>query len=314
MVSDKTDAPEVTHVTIDDRRSGQRLDNFLIATLKGVPRTRIYRIVRRGEVRINRGRAKPDYRLQPGDVVRLPPVRTAAAARPPEAARFEWLLECVLYEDDAILVLDKPSGLAVHGGSGIQAGLIEGLRAVRPGAPCLELVHRLDKETSGCLLVAKSRPALTALHAALRAGGFTKEYLALVRGSWRGGARDVALELERDTGSGDRKVRPSATGRAASSRFVPEERFADATLVRVQLRTGRTHQARVHAAAIGHPIGGDDKYGDRAFNAVLRKSGLRRLFLHAGRLVFPHPDSGKAFAINAPLPKELASLLASQRP
>lgn len=317
MSLDKNAVPAVSHVTIDDRRSGQRLDNFLIATLKGVPRTHIYRIVRRGEVRINRARARPDYKLKPGDVVRLPPVRTHLVQPPrQDGERFAWIEPRILYEDPVLLVLDKPSGLAVHGGSGIDANLIDGLRALRAhDAGFLELVHRLDRETSGCLLIAKSRAALQGLHEQLREGRVVKEYLALVRDPWSGGARQVELPLERSGfASGGRKVRASVAGKASSTHFAPVQRFATAALLRVRLDTGRTHQVRVHAQAIGHPIAGDTKYGDRTFNAQLRRLGLKRLFLHAERLALRHPVSGAALTVKAPVPIELAAVLEQLRP
>ncbi len=306
----------VTHVTIDDRRSGQRLDNFLIATLKGVPRTHIYRIVRRGEVRINHARAKPDYKLKQGDIVRLPPVRMRPVrAEANEAGHLAWMESRILHEDAALLVLDKPSGLAVHGGSGIHTSLIEGLRALRRTQdPFLELVHRLDRETSGCLLVAKSRAALGVLHAQLREGRVRKEYLALVPGSWGGGARQVDLALQRfGSANGERFVRTDEGGKPSSTRFTPERHFSDATLVRVRLDTGRTHQARVHARAIGYPIAGDAKYGDRSFNARLKRLGLKRLFLHAARVTFFHPGTAASFTVSAPLPEDLAQVLEQLR-
>ncbi len=301
----------VRHVEIDENRAGQRLDNFLLATFRGVPKSRIYRLVRKGEVRVNRGRAKPDYRLQAGDIVRLPPVREAAAAEPPAPGSFGWLEERVLYEDEHLLAVNKPSGLAVHAGSGVAHGLIEALRALRPEAPMLELAHRLDHETSGCLLIAKSRPALLGLHQALKAGGISKRYLALVRGLWQGRQRTVTAALEKRERGGEHMVETGEDGKAATSRFHPRTRYAEAgaTLVEIELLTGRTHQARVHAAHIGHPIAGDDKYGDRDFNRELRRLGLKRLFLHAWRLDFRHPVTGCKLALEAPLAPELSALL-----
>ncbi|MHB1951112.1 MAG: RluA family pseudouridine synthase [Acidiferrobacteraceae bacterium] len=312
MALEKNAIPAVSHVTVDERRSGQRLDNFLIAVLKGVPRTHIYRILRRGEVRINRARAKPDYRLKPGDVVRLPPVRTRPM--PPSTMGgegFSWIEQRVLYEDDALLILDKPSGLAVHGGSGIGVNLIDGVRALRASSGAmLELAHRLDRETSGCLLVAKSRVALLGLHEQLREGEVIKEYVALVQGVWHGGPRHVDLALTRSGfASGDRKVRAGAEGKASSTRFTPMRRFGGAALVRARLDTGRTHQVRVHAQAIGHPVAGDAKYGDATFNGQMRGLGLKRLFLHAERLSLHHPVSGASLTVRAPLPPELSAVL-----
>lgn len=304
--------PAVRYVEIDASHAGQRLDNFLIFSLKGVPKSHIYRILRRGEVRINRGRARPDYRLEVGDVVRFPPIRTAAvvSARPSDAQDFSWLAERILYEDEALLALDKPAGLAVHGGSGIRVGLIEALRHLRPQAPMLELVHRLDRETSGCLLVAKTRPALLALHRQLRAGQMQKQYLALVMGVWRGGERLVTAALERgEPGADKRKVQVSEEGKTAESYFTPKGRYDSASLMEIKLLTGRTHQARVHAAHVGHPIAGDDKYGNWEFNRELRSQGLKRLFLHAQQLRFTHPHSDCTMHVETPLPPELSLIL-----
>lgn len=306
--------PAVRYLEIDETRAGQRLDNFLIATLKGVPKSHIYRILRKGEVRVNKGRARPDYRLEEGDVVRIPPLRQAPPplkAGGPEAAEgFAWLLPRILYEDDDLMVVNKPAGLAVHAGSGVSVGLIEALRGLRPQAPFLELAHRLDRDTSGCLLLAKSRPALIALHRMLRDGKLEKTYLALVAGVWRGGAREVRAALERDRPrSGERMVEVSEGGKQAASRFSPRQRYGSASLMEIRLLTGRTHQARVHAAHVGHPIAGDDKYGDREFNRRMQRLGLKRMFLHAHQLQFAHPVSGYKMDVEAPLPAELSSLL-----
>jgi len=312
--------PGVQHVTVDAGHAGQRLDNFLLTTLKGVPRTHVYRLLRKGEVRVNKGRCKPDYRLKEGDVVRLPPVRrtesygknlaTAAAA----SGRLDWLLERIVVEDEHLLILDKPSGMAVHGGSGVSVGLIEALRELRPHTPFLELAHRLDRDTSGCLLIAKSRPALVHLHDLLREGGLDKRYLALVAGPWHGGTRhvDAALEATRPQ-SGERRMEVGNEGKESASDFTPREKFAEAALVEVRLLTGRMHQARVHAAHIGHPIAGDSKYGDRAFNLFMKRQGLARLFLHAARLEFRHPLGGHKLRIETPLPDELERVLEKLR-
>ena len=307
-------------VTVDAGHSGQRLDNFLLTALKGVPRTHVYRLLRKGEVRVNKGRARPDYRLEEGDVVRIPPVRRGESAGGDRAARavagggFDWLEQRIRYEDEHLLVLDKPAGLAVHGGSGVSIGLIETLRALRPQNPFLELAHRLDRDTSGCLIIAKSRKALVRLHDLLREGHLDKYYLALVAGPWRGGTRtvDVALEKNRPV-SGERHVEVGEEGKDSASVFRPVERFADMTLVEIHLLTGRMHQARVHAAHIGQPIAGDDKYGDRDFNRATRQRGLSRLFLHAARLEFRHPLTGQRMRIDAPLAPELARVLESLR-
>ena len=298
----------VRQVAIDRRHAGQRLDNFLIRELKGVPKSRIYRILRKGEVRVNGGRAKPDYRLEEGDRVRLPPIRTAPSRAPAEGYR--WLEERVLYEDEDLLVIDKPAGMAVHGGTGAGIGVIEALRSVRPAGTMLELVHRLDRGTSGCLLLAKTRAALTSLHQQMREGGVDKRYLALVRGRWRGRGRRVRTVLEKGRlQSGERMVRVAEEGQEAESHFTPRQTYAHETLVEIRLMTGRTHQARVHAAHLGHPIAGDDKYGDRDFNRELRARGLHRLFLHAARLGFVHPTSGCKVHAESPLPPDLQAVL-----
>ncbi len=312
--------PGVRHVTVDAGHAGQRLDNFLLGTLKGVPRTHVYRLLRKGEVRVNKGRAKPDYRLEEGDVVRIPPVRQgesagrALAAKAAASGRFDWLEERVLVEDEHLLALDKPAGLAVHGGSGVAVGLIEALRELRPHSPFLELAHRLDRDTSGCLLIAKSRKTLVRLHAMLRDGEIDKYYLALVAGPWRGGARRVELALEKNRpGSGERRVEVGEDGKESVSEFRPREKFAAATLVEVHLLTGRMHQARVHAAHLGHPIAADDKYGEHEFNQAMKAHGLTRLFLHAARLELRHPVGGQSMTIRAPLPAELERVLEKLR-
>lgn len=317
---DSTPRSAVQLVTVDAGHSGQRLDNFLLTALKGVPRTHVYRLLRKGEVRVNKGRAKPDYRLEEGDVIRIPPVRRGESAGPELAARavaggkFDWLEERVLVEDEHLLVLDKPAGLAVHGGSGVSIGLIETLRALRPQNPFLELAHRLDRDTSGCLVIAKSRKALVRLHDLLREGDLDKYYLALVAGRWQGGTRtvDVALEKNRPA-SGERRVAVGGQGKDSASVFRPVEKFPDTTLVEVHLLTGRMHQARVHAAHIGHPIAGDDKYGDPEFNHRARQLGLARLFLHAARLELHHPLTGQRMRIEAPLAPELLRVLEAVR-
>lgn len=306
----KSSPPPVRHVEVDETREGQRIDNFLLAILKGVPKSRIYRCLRKGEVRVNKGRVGPDYRLQMGDVVRIPPVRVSAAEpmskRRPEG--FDWLAEKIIHEDEHLLVLDKPSGMAVHAGSGVSTGIIEALRAWRPEAAMLELAHRLDRETSGCLLIAKTRNALTGLHAQLRDGEVRKHYLALVNGVLTH-ARDVTVSLERRERGGERLVEASDEGKTAASRFRPLRQFATATLVEIALLTGRTHQARVHAAHIGHVIAGDDKYGGREFNKDMREMGLRRLFLHAARVEFMHPTLARKLTLESPLPDELSAVL-----
>ncbi|HEU5337683.1 MAG TPA: 23S rRNA pseudouridine(955/2504/2580) synthase RluC [Sulfuricaulis sp.] len=303
--------PAVRFLEIDETRAGQRLDNFLIATLKGVPKSRIYRILRKGEVRINKGRARPDYRLEAGDVVRIPPLRQAPPPlKAKEAEGFAWLLPRIIHEDEDLMVVNKPAGLAVHAGSGVTVGLIEALRGLRPQAPFLELAHRLDRDTSGCLLLAKSRPTLIRLHRMLRDGRIEKTYLALVAGAWRGGAREVRASLEKNRPrSGERMVEVSEDGKEAASVFMVQQRYSSCSLMEIRLLTGRTHQARVHAAHAGHPIAGDDKYGDRDFNRHLQQFGLKRMFLHAWRLQFSHPLTNRKMNVEAPLPAELTALL-----
>jgi len=252
----------VERVTATSEEAGRRLDNFLLTRLKGVPRAHVYRLIRGGEVRVNSRRVQAGYRLNTGDEVRIPPVRQADARTPLPVGRVraDWIQECVLYEDQDLLVLNKPSGLAVHGGSGISLGAIELLRAVRGPREHLELVHRLDRDTSGCLLVAKRASALRALHAQFRDGSIDKRYLALLLGRWPGRARSVDAPLITDERrGGERHVRVDAAGKSALTRFIPLERFAEAVLTEVHLTTGRTHQIRVHAASIGHPVAGDER-------------------------------------------------------
>lgn len=306
--------PRAAHtVEVDPGREGQRIDNFLMAQLKGVPRSHIYRLLRTGQVRVNKGRIKPTYRLKAGDLVRIPPVDVAgreSTARV-SAGLVAGLAGAVIHEDDDLLILDKPSGVAVHGGSGLRFGLIEGLRALRPDHPDISLVHRLDRDTSGCLLVAKNRRLLPALQAMFREGGrVEKRYLAVLKGRWTGGGRTVDLRLNRGRmQSGERMVQVDEAGKEAETRFIPQQRFRDATLVEAVLGTGRTHQIRVHAAGIGHPVAGDDKYGDETFNRRMRALGLRRIFLHAHALGFSHPRDGGPVAVSCPLPESLRAVL-----
>jgi len=302
----------VEHREVDGEFEGQRLDNFLIACLKGVPRSHVYRLIRSGQVRVNSGRAGPSYRLRAGDRVRVPPVgRSGAAAAPAAPASVAWLAERIIYEDQRLLVLDKPAGLAVHGGSGVTLGCIEALRVLRPEQKTLELVHRLDRGTSGCLLVAKRRSVLRALHAVLREGGMEKRYLALVRGIWEHGDVEIDAPLDvRRRKQGEVVVRVDDAGKFASSRFRRVDAFGSvASLVEVSIATGRTHQIRVHAAHAGHPLAGDERYGDPAFNEAMQAYGLKRIFLHAAAVAFDWPDSGEPFAVSAPLPAELKDVL-----
>ncbi len=296
----------VRALRITEHDSGQRIDNYLARVLKDVPKSHLYRILRRGEVRVNSARVKPDYRVRHGDSVRIPPVAARAVSVPsvPEAG-VARIKERVIYRDDAVLVLDKPSGLAVHSGSGQRYGVIDLLRAAYPEADFLELVHRLDRDTSGCLLCALRRDALTALHAAFKQGTLDKRYLTLVAG--RCGVRRVELAL--GPGEGAYKIKVSDTGRAALTQFTPQTYYRGYTLVEACIATGRTHQIRVHAAAIGHPVAGDDRYGDWAANKRLAALGLRRVFLHAQSLSLTLPWSGRELAVTAPPPFELTAVL-----
>ncbi len=306
-----TGAAKVRSVEIGTEQAGQRIDNFLIRHLKGVPRSRIYRMVRRGEVRVNRGRIRPTYRLKTGDQVRIPPVRSASRHDSVVPDRSVNQLESrVLYEDQRMLVLNKPATVAVHGGSGISFGVIETLRASRPQAPFLELVHRLDRDTSGCLLLAKRRSQLRALHEMFRAGTITKRYTALVRGRWTEAKRTVTVALRKNQlKGGERLVHVDPDGKRASTRFYPLSVYDNASLMEIGLDTGRTHQIRVHAAHIDFPIAGDEKYGDPEFNQELRRRGLRRLFLHAASLQFQDPHSGHRIRVDAPLDDQLQKVL-----
>ncbi len=303
-------------VAVGEDGDGQRVDNFLQKLLKGVPKSHIYRIVRSGEVRVNRRRVRPDTRLVAGDLVRLPPIRTAAPARTTRAAA-AWpvALPPILYEDGALLALDKPAGLAVHGGSGVSSGAIERLRQARPEARLLELVHRLDRDTSGVLLIAKKRAALVDLHAQLREGRVDKRYFVLVRGRWRDAVRRVDLALETYvTRDGERRTRVERAGRTARTIFRRVKAWPEheppLALLEAELETGRTHQVRVHLTHLGYPLAGDDKYGDFAWNKALAREGLKRMFLHAHRLSFAHPDDGRAIAIESPLAADLAAFVA----
>lgn len=301
----KTETPSVQFVVVTADEAGQRIDNFLRNQLKGVPKSMIYRILRKGEVRVNKKRIKPEYKLEANDEVRIPPVRVAEReeqAVSPHLNKVAALNDVVIYEDEHILILNKPSGTAVHGGSGLSFGVIEGLRALRPQARFLELVHRLDRDTSGVLLVAKKRSALRSLHEQLREKGMQKDYLALVRGSWPSHLKVIQAPLLKNIlQSGERIVRVSAEGKPSETRFKVEERYENATLVRCSPVTGRTHQIRVHALHGGHPIAFDDRYGDRAFDESLVYTGLNRLFLHAAALRFTHPATGETMRVEAPL-------------
>lgn len=299
---------EVELIDITQDQADQRIDNFLLTYLKGVPRSYIYRILRKGEVRVNKGRAKASYRLRTGDKVRIPPVRRSQPASKTQPN--QWVLDQVknniIYEDKGLLVINKPAGLAVHGGSGISYGVIEALRSLRPEARFLELVHRLDRETSGCLVIAKKRSMLRTLHELLRSKSVEKRYLALVGGNWQTGRLDVKAPLRKNVlSSGERIVRVDKAGKPAHSVFIPLTTFMQASLMELVPITGRTHQLRVHAAYAGHPIAGDEKYGDPAFNKLMRELGLKRMFLHAHSIRFNLPDDGGQVQVTAPLDQAL---------
>ncbi len=358
---DLSETGTVRHVVVDEDGAGMRLDRFLSRHYPGVPRTRLFRVVRKGEVRVNRKRCEIDQRLNSGDDVRLPPIRPEAAAdapaplstagapvraeparaatsgaasvkspsratgsaRAPAAAAerpsrpsdslIQKVLAAIIHEDERLIVVNKPAGVAVHGGSGVSAGVIEALREGRPDErDKLELVHRLDRDTSGVLLIARRPSVLRALHALLREGGeFDKLYLALVKGSWQLGKKRIDAPLRTDLRvGGERKVKVDSHGKSALSDFRPVQFFGPwATLMEVKIDTGRTHQIRVHAAHAGHPVAGDPKYGDPEFNAAMKLRGLRRMFLHAASISFVWPDRGTPFSVNAPLPSDLAAVI-----
>jgi 23S rRNA pseudouridine955/2504/2580 synthase len=298
--------------TITEDESGQRLDNYLMRVFKTVPRTRVYRLLRKGEVRVNKKRVDAEYRLAAGDEVRLPPVKLDAATEPgrPSTSLLELIEKSVIFQDKNVMVLDKPAGVAVHGGSGMSFGVIEALRASRP-RETLELVHRLDRDTSGCLLISRNRATLVSLHALIREGGIHKTYLALVSGSWQLGTKRIDAPLATDAREhGERHVRVNQGGKDSVSIFKPVQFFGSlATLMEVDIPTGRTHQIRVHSSFAGHPLLGDDKYGDRERNAVLKSHGLKRTFLHAQSVAFEWPGSGVPFHVSAPLPAELSAVI-----
>ncbi len=304
----------VRHFEVSEDEAGQRLDNFVHKRLGDIPRSKVYRVIRKGEVRVNGHRAGPDTRLAAHDKIRIPPVRV----RPPEevgrpsADLQETLRKAIVHEDARLIVINKPSGIAVHGGSGVSFGVIEALRALRPDEH-LELAHRLDRDTSGCLIVARSAAALRTVHALLREEEttFEKRYLALLKGPWDLGKKRIDAPLRTDTRvGGERTVKVDASGKPSLSEFRPTQFFGRrATLMEVHLLTGRTHQIRVHAQHAGHPVAGDEKYGDQAFNEEMRSLGLNRMFLHAHSVSFDWPNGGGQFSVNTPLPPELAAVV-----
>lgn len=306
-------------LTIDNGHAGQRIDNFLITILKGVPKSRVYRLLRTGQVRVNKGRIKPIYRLQLNDIIRIPPIYTAAEGEKerPSKGLCEVIQQAIIYEDDDLMIIDKPSGIAVHGGSGVQHGVIEIVRVMRPAERDIELAHRLDRQTSGALMLAKNRATLLELHELLRENRIDKRYYALVQGYWREETRAVDLPLVKDRSeSAMRVVRVADGGQASSTHFSVVRRFDEMTLLEAKPLTGRMHQIRVHAAHLGHPIVGDELYGKRDLNRQLRKRGMKRLFLHAHTLNFSlsdklvSPHKMKKISIEAPLSRELVLFLA----
>ncbi len=295
-----------TLLEVGEEARGQRIDNYLLRLAKGVPKSHVYRILRSGEVRVNKGRVGADYRLNEGDQVRVPPIRIAVSNKPEAPARdFD-----VVFEDDALIILNKPAGTAVHGGSGVSFGVIEQLRRARPQARFLELAHRLDRETSGLLIIGKKRAALTRLHDMFREGAISKRYFALVKGRWLNPMQHVKLSLNKYlTDGGERRVSVSADGKEAHSIVRLKARWENFSLVEVELKTGRTHQIRVHLSHLGFPIAGDDKYGDFVLNRELQKVGLKRMFLHAATLSLRHPLTTELVSVAAPLPPELHNFI-----
>ncbi len=322
MTAKKVEKRQVSFLIVDEEHAERRLDNFLIGHFASLPKTRIYQMIRKGEVRVNKGRIKQNYRLQTGDMVRIPPVYITLRENPnkPPEGLSELIRNSIIFEDEYLIAINKPSNVAVHSGSSVQYGVIEILRAQRPESHFLELVHRLDRATSGCLLIAKDHKTLRAMHDILRSGDVKKMYLTLLKGHLISALQTVDLPLSKTgTTSGDRKVRVDKSGKQALTHFHLLERFNIASLSRVELMTGRTHQIRVHAAAIDHPLAGDEKYGDWEFNRAMKKSGLKRLFLHAESLSFEMPgtekkgtgnkDIGKQINLTAQLPDELQQCL-----
>ncbi|WP_230404614.1 MULTISPECIES: RluA family pseudouridine synthase [Undibacterium] len=304
---------QVQLLTITEEDAGQRIDNFLLRICKGVPKSHIYRVLRSGEVRVNKGRIDQLYRLKENDVVRVPPIRIAEKA----TSHVPGAEFAIIFEDSHLLIIDKPAGVAVHGGSGVSFGVIEQLRASRPDAKFLELVHRLDRETSGLLLLAKKRSALVNLHEQMRDGQTDKRYLTMIAGEWKNQRQHIKLPLHKyTTADGERRVRVQADGMESHTVFSLKKKFKEFALLEAELKTGRTHQIRVHLSASGFPILGDDKYGDFALNRELLKANdsrgaLKRMFLHAHQITFTHPESGKTMTLNAPLPKECEKFLTS---
>jgi 23S rRNA pseudouridine955/2504/2580 synthase len=302
---------KVQFISIEEDEQSQRIDNYLIRILKGVPKSKIYRILRKGEVRVNKKRIKPEYKLKANDEIRIPPIRLDAPAPTDiKTDRIAYLEQAIIYEDERLIVLNKPSGIAVHGGSGLHFGVIEGLRVLRPNAPFLELVHRLDRETSGCLLIAKKRSALRHLHEQLRSNKVDKIYHALVMGNWPEQRHKVKAPLYKNTlQGGERMVQVNELGKPSETRYRVLEQFQYSSLVEAKPITGRTHQIRVHCLHAGHPIACDAKYGDAEFDKKVKALGCTRLFLHAATIRFIHPKSQEQVSFSAPYDDKLSALM-----
>ncbi len=307
---DKQKSP-ISYIIIDEHALNQRIDNFLFKQLKNVPKSRIYRLIRKGEVRINKKRINSDYHLQIGDVVRIPPIVCEASPTHKASTHVQqWLVPFILFENDEVMILNKPAGFPVHGGTQQNIGVIETLRQAKPELKFLELVHRLDRDTSGCLLLAKSRRALTHLHEQMRLNKMKKVYLTLVKGRWPQQLTEITAPLKKSILiSGERLVRVDEEGKIARTLFSIVQSFPMATLLQIHLLTGRTHQIRVHTAHATHPIAGDTKYGDKEFNRAIAQLGCKRLFLHAHEITFTLPESAREYHFTAPLPDELKQLL-----
>ena len=305
------DFDQVQFLTITEDNHLQRIDNFLISKMKGVPKSKIYRILRKGEVRVNKKRIKPDYKLQADDQVRVPPIRLEEAKEPVlNTQKLDYLLQAIIYEDDRLLIVNKPSGMAVHGGSGLHYGLIEALRALRPNSPFLEVVHRLDRDTSGCIIIAKKRSALRHLHEQLRENVMDKTYHALVKGAWPIKRNKVTARLQKNQlQSGERMVFADPEGKQSETHFSCLAHFEHSTLMQAKPITGRTHQIRVHCQYAGHPIANDSKYGDEAFTKQIKNLGCKRLFLHAKSIEFNHPANDKRIKFEAPYDEALQQLV-----
>ena len=312
MAAHKPQSQKVQFIEISASQAGQRIDNFLLTLEKGVPKSRIYRAIRKGEVRVNKGRIKQTYKIEAGDVIRVPPLQVSEKTAPTEINESlqQQLLASIIFEDDAMLVLNKPSGLAVHAGTQIQVGVIEAFRLIKPELEFIELVHRLDRDTSGCLLIAKSRESLLNLQQQMLSDQIDKRYLTLLKGEMNSDEVYIEQPLQKNTvSSGERMVKVDPEGKSAKTLFIKRQSYGIAQLSEVKLFTGRTHQIRVHSAWSGHPVAGDDKYGDREFNKQMKTFGLKRLFLHAWRLGIHHPITQEPLSLEAPLPEKLQQVI-----